>query len=78
MAGGRTWSEEDIAKLKSMAGRRPAKDIAVALGRSVEATVAAASKLNLSLRTHFHFGRRASGSVPSRFGHARSATSRGG
>jgi hypothetical protein len=60
MAGGRTWSEEDIAKLKSMAGRRPAKDIAVALGRTVEATVVAASKLKLSLRTRFDFGRAAS------------------
>jgi hypothetical protein len=60
MAGGRTWSEEDIAKLKSMAGRRPAKDIAAALGRTVEATVVAASKLKLSLRTRFHFGRAAS------------------
>jgi hypothetical protein len=55
MTGGRPWSEQDIAKLKSMAGRRPAKDIAVALGRSVEATVVAASKLKLSLRTRFHF-----------------------
>jgi hypothetical protein len=78
MAGGRTWSEEDIAKLKSMAGRRPAKDIAVALGRSVEATVVAASKLKLSLRTHFHFGRTASDKVPSRFSRERVATSRGG
>ena len=60
MARGRTWSEEDIAKLKSMAGRRPAKDIAVALGRTVEATVVAASKLKLSLRTRFDFGRAAS------------------
>jgi hypothetical protein len=60
MAGGRTWSGEDIAKLESMAGRRPANDIAVALGRTVEATVVAASKLKLSLRTRFHFGRAAS------------------
>ena len=57
MTGGRPWSEEDIAKLKSLAGRRPAKDIAVALGRSFEATVVAASKLKLSLRTRFHFSR---------------------
>ena len=68
MAGGRTWSEEDIAKLKSMAGRRPNKDIAVVLGRSVAATVVIASKLKLSLRTRFHFGRTVSGKVPSRFG----------
>jgi|RhiMethySRZTD1v2_1073278.scaffolds.fasta_scaffold3915053_1 hypothetical protein len=60
MAGGRPWSEEDIAKLKSMAGRRPVKDIAVALGRTVEATVVAASKLKLSLRTRVDFGRAAS------------------
>ena len=60
MTRGRPWSEEDIAKLKSMAGRRPAKDIAVALGRTVEATVVAASKLKLSLRTRFDFGRAAS------------------
>ena len=78
MAGGRPWSEEDIAKLNSMAGRRPAKDIAVALGRSVEATVVAASKLKLSLRTRFGFGRAGSGRVPSRFGRERAATSREG
>jgi hypothetical protein len=77
MTGGRPWSEEDIAKLKSMAGRRPAKDIAVALGRSVEATVVVASKLKLSLRTRFHFGRTVSGSAPSRFRSERAATSRG-
>ena len=60
MTAGRPWSEEDIAKLKSMAGRRRAKDIAVALGRSVEATVVAASRMKLSLRTRFEFGRAAS------------------
>jgi hypothetical protein len=78
MSGGRPWSEEDIAKLKSMAGRCPAKDIAVVLGRSVEATVIAASKLKLSLRTRFHFGRTVSGRVSSRFGRERAATSRAG
>lgn len=57
MTVGRPWSEEDLAKLKRMAGRRPAREIAVELGRSVEATVAVASKLKLSLRTRFHFGR---------------------
>ena len=78
MTGRRPWSEEDIAKLKSLAGRRPAKDIAVALGRSFEATVVAASKLKLSLRTRFHFGRTVSCRVPSRLGGERAATSRGG
>lgn len=61
MTAGRPWSKEDIAKLRSMAGRRPAKDIAAELGRSVEATVVVASKLKLSLRTRFHFGRTAFG-----------------
>jgi hypothetical protein len=78
MTGRRPWSEEDIAKLKSLAGRRPAKDIAVALGRSFAATVVAASKLKLSLRTRFHFGRTVSCRVPSRLGGERAATSRGG
>jgi hypothetical protein len=67
MAGRRTWTEEDIAKLKSLAGRRPPKDIAVALGRSVEATVVAASKLKLSLRTRFDFARTAYGREPKPF-----------
>ena len=71
MTGRRPWSEEDIAKLKSLAGRRPAKDIAVTLGRSVEATVVAASKLKLSLRTRFDFGRTAYGRAPNRFGYER-------
>ena len=57
MTAGRRWSEDDIAKLKRMAGRRPTNEIAVELGRSVEATVAVASKLKLSLRTRFNFGR---------------------
>jgi hypothetical protein len=59
MTAGRPWSEEDIAKLKRMAGSRPTKDIAIELGRNVEATVVVASKLKLSLRTRFHFGRTA-------------------
>ena len=48
----RPWSEDDIAKLKSMAGKLPAKEIAAELGRSPGATVVEASKLGLSLRTH--------------------------
>ena len=30
----RPWSEDDIAKLESMAGRFPAREIAAKLGRS--------------------------------------------
>ena len=48
---GRRWSEDDIAKLKSLAGRLPAKEIAAELGRSPQATVLEASKLKISLST---------------------------
>ena len=44
------WTEDDIAKLKRMAGKVAAKDIAAELGRSRGATVMEASKLRLSLR----------------------------
>lgn len=53
----RLWTEEDIAKLKAMAGRRPAKDIANELGRSLGATVNVAAKLRVPLGTRFQFGR---------------------
>ena len=46
------WTEDDIAKLKRLAGKVPAKDIAAALGRSRAATVVQASKLRLSLRCY--------------------------
>jgi len=42
------WTEDDIAKLKRMAGKVPAKDIAAELGRS--RGVVEASKLRISLR----------------------------
>ena len=44
------WTEDDIAKLKRLAGKVPAKDMAAELGRSRGATVVEASKLRLSLR----------------------------
>ena len=44
------WTEDDIAKLKSMAGKFPARDIAAELGRSWGAVAVEASKLKLSLR----------------------------
>jgi hypothetical protein len=71
MTVGRPWSEEDVARLKSMAGRRPAKDIAAELNRSIEAIVVAASKRKISLRTGFHLGRTVCGRVQSRAGRAR-------
>jgi hypothetical protein len=46
----RAWTEDDITRLKSMAGKIPAKEVAAALGRSGGATAVAASKLKLSLR----------------------------
>lgn len=60
----RSWSVEEIAKLKSMAGTRSVKDIAKELGRSMGATVIMASKLKISLRTRFHFGRTYPGRMP--------------
>ena len=51
----RPWSEDDVAKLKSLAGRRPAKEIAAELGRTAGATVVEASKL-ISLDTRRHLG----------------------
>lgn len=58
----RPWTEEDIAKLKSMAGKLALKDIAKQLGRTAGATAVEASKLKVSLRTRTYFGgpRRAS------------------
>jgi hypothetical protein len=56
----RPWSEDDIAKLKSMAGRLPAKEIAAELGRSSGATVVEASKLKISLSTRPDMARPAS------------------
>jgi hypothetical protein len=45
----RPWSEDDIAKLKSMAGRFPAREIAAELGRSPGAVWVEASKLKIPL-----------------------------
>lgn len=47
----RGWTEDDIAKLRNLAGKLPAKEIAAELGRSHGATAVEASKLGLSLRT---------------------------
>jgi len=46
----RRWTEDDIAKLKNMAQRKPPADIAAALGRSVGATSVKAHQLKLSLK----------------------------
>jgi len=53
----RPWSEDDVAKLKSLAGRRPAKEIAAELGRTAGATVVEASKLKISLNPRRRLGR---------------------
>jgi hypothetical protein len=47
----RAWTEDDVAKLQTMAGKIPAAKIAAELGRSLGATAVQASKLGLSLRT---------------------------
>ena len=53
----RIWTEDDIAKLKSMAGKAPVEQIANELGRTLGATIVEASKLGVSVRTRPHFGR---------------------
>jgi len=46
----RRWNEDDIAKLKAMAGKEPGDRIAAKLGRTLGATAVQASKRGLSLR----------------------------
>lgn len=47
----RPWTDEDIAKLRSMAGTKRPEGIAVQLGRTTSAVVAQATKLKVSLAT---------------------------
>jgi len=47
----RPWSEDEIAKLKSMAGRFSSGQIATELGRTPGAIMVEASKLKISLST---------------------------
>jgi hypothetical protein len=54
----RIWTDDDIAKLKNMAGKAPVEEIATELGRTLGATIVEASKLGVSVRTRPHFGRR--------------------
>ena len=46
------WTAEEIAKLKRMAGKMPAREIAAELGRTRSATAGEASKQGISLRYH--------------------------
>jgi hypothetical protein len=46
----RRWTENDIAKLKAMAGKKPVAIIAAELGRTVGTTRVRAHDLGLSLR----------------------------
>jgi hypothetical protein len=46
----RRWTEDDIAKLASLARRRPTMEIAKELGRGYAATVMKAHELGISLR----------------------------
>lgn len=51
------WTEEDIAKIKNLAGKVPASTIAGELGRTKAALVVQASKLKISLRTEQYITR---------------------
>ena len=46
----RRWSADDLAKLKSMAQKFPASQIAAELGRGLSATMVKAHELRISLR----------------------------
>jgi hypothetical protein len=50
----RRWSDDDMAKLQSMAGKYPAKHIAAELGRGLPATMVKAHQLRISLRRKPH------------------------
>jgi hypothetical protein len=52
----RPWNEDDVAKLKAMAGKEPGERIAAELGRTLGATAVQASKRGLSLRTKHRGG----------------------
>ena len=52
----RTWTEDDITKLKSMAGKLALREIATRLGRTPGATAVVASRLKVSLRTRPYLG----------------------
>ena len=55
------WTEDDNAKLRSLAGTKPLEDVAAELGRTPGALVVQASKLGVSLafknhrRATFHY-----------------------
>jgi len=49
----RAWTEDDLAKLKSMAGRVATEQIAAELGRTQAALAHVACKLGISLRTRW-------------------------
>ena len=53
----RAWKEDDIAKLKAMAGKVPGERIAAELGRTLGALAVKACELRLTLRTK-HRGQR--------------------
>jgi hypothetical protein len=44
------WTDDDIAKLKNLAGKVPARDIAAELGRTLGSLAVQASKLKIPLR----------------------------
>jgi hypothetical protein len=44
------WTDDEIAKLRSLAGRVPAREIAAELGRTPGSLVVQASKLKIPLR----------------------------
>ena len=46
----KAWTDDDIAKLQSMARRYPTAQIAAALGRGISSTITKAHERRISLR----------------------------
>jgi hypothetical protein len=59
------WTDDDIAKLKNLAGKVPARDIAAELGRTLGCLAVQASKLKIPLRCN-RYNRGTSPEKPSR------------
>jgi hypothetical protein len=50
MSHKRAWTDADIARLKHLAGKMPATEIAAELGRTYSALIVEASRRGISLR----------------------------
>jgi len=54
----RPWTDDDVAKLRDLAGKMPTREIAREIGRTEAGVAMEASKLKISLSTERRVGRR--------------------